>query len=469
MIKEKDGLGEMDIPEEVYYGIQSERARRNFDISGHNIDEFPDFLRAIAEIKKAAALTNYTIGKLDQKIAVAICQAADEIIEGKMAGMFRIDVFQGGGSTSTNMNVNEVLAKRANEILTGHKGYDAVHPNTHVNRGQSTNDVIPTAISITCYRYAKILKNVLLELEKDLKNKADELKEVVKASRTCLQDAVPITLGQEFSGYQSFISRHIALLDKLMFSEPLKLPLGGTASGTGLGVFDGYMEEVYIQLEKVTGITVMQKENLFDGLQQGDEYLRISGYLKSLATGLGKIATDLRMLSSGPRCGFQELYLPAVQPGSSIMPGKVNPVIPELVNQVCYQVCGDDMAITMAVEGGELDLNVWEPVIIKNLTEEFKLLTGGIRQFTRLCIAGISANKEKCLEYAENTLANATVASALLGYPEGTIIAQKAVAEEKTIREVVREKKIMQDGEVDKLFDPLMLTDWHKSSKVISK
>ena len=468
MFLEKDCLGQMEIREDVYYGIQTERARNNFAISGTTIDELPDFVRAVAEVKKAAALANCKIGKLDQDIADAICQAADEIIAGKMKGMFPLDVFQGGGSTSTNMNVNEVIAKRANEILTGKKGYDKVHPNTHVNRGQSTNDVIPTAMGIACYRYAERLKKSLCYLAEALDKKATEFTSVVKASRTCLQDAVPITLGQEFSGYHSFMQRHIALLDHLMFAGPLELTLGGTATGTGLSTFDGYMQEVFVQLEKVTGIPVKQKENLFDGFQNTDEYLRISGYLKSLATGLGKIATDLRMMSSGPRCGLQEICLPAVQPGSSIMPGKVNPVMPELVNQICYQVCGDDMAVTMAVEGGELDLNVWEPVIIKNLTEEFRLLTEGMVKFADLCIAGIKANEEKCREYAENTMANATVASALLGYPKGTEIAQKAVREGKSVKSVIKELQTFPADEIETLFDPLMMTEWQKSSKVIS-
>lgn len=467
MLKESDCIGEMEIPEDIYYGIQSERARNNFDISGTTINDLPDFVQAIAEIKKAAALANARIGKLDSHVADAICKAADEIIAGKHAGMFPIDVFQGGGSTSTNMNVNEVIAKRANELLTGHKGYDAVHPNTHVNCGQSTNDVIPTAIGITCHRYAKKLRPSLALLTETLQKKAEEFKDVVKASRTCLQDAVPITLGQEFGGYHAFAARHLALLDE-MLAQPLELPLGATASGTGFGTFEGYMEKVFIQLEEITGIQVRQKANLFDGLQQGDEYIRMSAYLKSLATGLGKIATDLRIMSSGPRCGFAEIRLPAVQPGSSIMPGKVNPVMPELINQICYQICGNDMAITMAVEGGELDLNVWEPVIIKNLTEEFRLLTGGMQKFAELCIAGIEADEERCRTYAEQTMANATAASALLGYPKGTEIAQRAVAEDKTVKEIVREMQVFSESEIEELFDPLMMADWRRSSKVMS-
>ena len=467
MFREKDCLGEMDIREDVYYGIQTERARNNFDISSTTIDDLPEFICAVAEIKKSAALANCKIGKLDQSICNAICAAADEIIAGKMRGNFPVDIFQGGGSTSTNMNVNEVIAKRANEIITGYKDGGIVHPNTHVNRGQSTNDVIPSAIEITCYRYAVELKKSLEHLNAAFARKAEEFKDIVKTSRTCLQDAVPITLGQEFSGYRAFTARHVKLLDEFL-SKPLELTLGGTATGTGLGTFEGYMTEVYIQLRAVTGIDVKQRENLFDGFQNGDDYIRISAYLKSLATGLGKIATDLRMMSSGSRCGLQEIFLPAVQPGSSIMPGKVNPVMLELMNQICYQVCGDDTAITMAVEGGELDLNVWEPVIIKNLTEQFKLLTNGMIKFADLCIDGIKANVDKLRADAEATMANATVASTILGYVKGTEIAQKAVAENKTVKQVIRELKLFPDAEIDKLFDTLMMTDWQRSTKIIN-
>ena len=469
MFKESDCLGELEIHEDVYYGIQTERARNNFAVSSTTIDDLPEFICTIAQVKKAAALANHNVGALDAKICAAICAAADEIIAGKMRGNFPVDIFQGGGSTSTNMNVNEVIAKRANEILTGRKGYDVVHPNTHVNRGQSTNDVIPSAIELTCYRYAVDLRKALEHLDAALARKADEFKDVVKTSRTCLQDAVPITLGQEFSGYQSFTARHIRLLDELFFSKPLELTLGGTATGTGLGTFEGYMAEVYVQLREVTGIDVKQRENLFDGFQNGDDYLRTSGYLKSLATGLGKIAKDLRLMSSGSRCGLQEIFLPAVQPGSSIMPAKVNPVMPEFVNQICYQVCGDDVAITMAVEGGELDLNVWEPVIIKNLAEQFKLLTGGAIKFADLCIDGIKANVDKLRADAEATMANATVASTILGYVKGTDIARKAVAENKTVKQVVKELGLFPDAEVDKLFDTLMLTDWRQSQKFFGR
>lgn len=464
---EKDSLGELTVPATAYYGIQSERARKNFDISNHTIDELPMFIQAIAEIKKAAALANCQIGALDTDYCKVICKAADEVIEGKMHGQFPVDILQGGGSTSTNMNVNEVIANRANEILSGVKCYSPVHPNTHVNMGQSTNDVIPTAIEITCYRYSVELEKSLCHFEKVLDKKVEEFKDVVKVSRTCIQDAVPITLGQEFSGYRDFIRRHIKLLKESVINEDLCLPLGATASGTGLGTFPGYMEEVYLQLKEVTSINVKQNQNLFDGLQNGDFYIRLSAFLKSLATGLGKIARDLRMMSSGPRTGFNEINLPAVQPGSSIMPGKINPVMPELINQVAYQVCGNDVAVTMSVEGGELDLNVWEPVIIKNLTESFTILTRSLPLFADLCIDGITANKEVCQKYAEATLANATVVSAILGYETGTKVAKKAHETGKSVKEIVLEEGILSESEVETLLNPLTITDYKKSSKII--
>lgn len=464
---EHDCLGELQIPEKVYYGIQTQRAKNNFDVSGHTFEEYPVFIRSIAAIKKAAAMANRDIGMLNSEVTGAICQAADEILDGSFIGEFPIDVFQGGGGTSTNMNVNEVIANRANEILTGNKGYDTVHPNSHVNMGQSTNDVIPSAMTLSCYLYVKELIASLEHLEKCLKKKEEEFKSVVKVSRTCIQDAVPITLGQEFSGYRSFILRHIALA-KESAEECTILTLGATASGTSLGAFPGYINKVYENLGTVTGVPVRKNENFFDGMQNGDAYVRISGVLKSLATGLGKMARDFRIMSSGPRAGFKEIELPPVQPGSSIMPGKINPVMPELINQICYQVCGNDFAITMAAEGGELDLNVWEPVIIKCISESFRLLTNGSRLFADLCVAGIKPNTSVCQSYAESSIAISTVISALFGYEAGTKIAQEAFATGESVKEVSIKNGLLTREEADILMDPLMLTDYEQSSKVIA-
>lgn len=468
MRKEKDALGEMFIPKEVYYGIQTERARQNFNVSGQTTEAFPKYIWSIAAIKKAAALANKEIGALDAEVADAISQAADEILEGKKYHEFPIDVFQGGGGTSTNMNANEVIANRANEIITGSKGYDQVHPNTHVNMGQSTNDVIPAAMKMAAYLYLEDLIEESKKLEQAFKEKEEEFEHVVKLGRTCLQDAVPLTLGQEFGGYVHFVRRQIEKLE-VVKCKCLDIPLGATAVGTELSTFTGYSKSVYAHLPEISGIPVKKEENFFDGLQNGDIYIEASGVIKSLATGLSKIATDLRILSSGPRAGFNEIELPAVQPGSSIMPGKVNPVMPELMNQIGYQVCGNDVAITMAVEGGELDLNVWEPVIIKCLFESCRLLINSIPLFVQKCIKGIKANEEVCRKYAESSIALSTVIASLFGYKTGSMVAKKAADENKTIKEVVLELGILSHEEVEKYLDPMFLTNPEKSAEILKK
>lgn len=464
---EHDSIGNLEVPADAYYGIQTERARRHFDVSGRTIGDHPVFIHAIAAIKKAAALANKEVGTLDPEAADAICAAADEVMQGKLSAEFPMDVFQGGGGTSANMNVNEVVANRANEILTGHKGYDRVHPNTHVNMGQSTNDVIPAAMHLAFHEYLTELAKSLEYLEGTLKQKTEEFKDVVTISRTCLQDAVPITLGQEFSGYSSFVQRHVALT-KETARACLTLPLGATAVGTGLGAFAGYIDKVYPHLAEITASPVVKDENLFDGLQNSDAYLKVSGALKSVATGLGKMARDLRLLSSGPRSGFGEIELPAVQPGSSIMPGKINPVMPELINQICYQVCGNDVAITAAVEGGELDLNVWEPVIVKCVAESSTLLTRGIRLFTDHCVSGIKANENVCRKYAESSLAISTVASALFGYERGTEVAKTAFAHGISAKQATIDLGLLTPQEAETLMDPLMLTDYQRSGHILA-
>ncbi len=464
---EHDALGEMKVPATAYYGIQTERAQRNFAVSGKTIGEYPLFIRSLAAIKKAAALANKDIGALSPEVADAICRAADEIMAGQHFGEFPMDVFQGGGGTSANMNANEVIANRANEILTGSKGYEKVHPNTHVNMGQSTNDVIPSAMHLCFYAYLLDLAESLEYLERVLERKTEEFKAVVTIARTCIQDALPITLGQEFSGYWSFIRRQIALT-KQTAQDCTVLPLGGTAVGTGLGTFPGYMEHVFHHLALITGLEVVQDKNLFDGLQNGDVYVKVSAALKSAATGLGKMARDLRLLSSGPRAGFREIELPAVQPGSSIMPGKINPVMPELMNQICYQVCGNDVAVTMAVEGGELDLNVWEPVIIKCIAESATLLTNSVRLFADQCVAGIRANEEVCRTYAESALAIATVPAALFGYEQGTAVAKTAQARGISAKQATIELGLLTQDEADELMDPLSLTDYQVSSRILA-
>lgn len=463
---EKDSIGEMYLPEDAYYGIQTERARQNFQVSGETIEQYPELIWCIAAIKKSAALSNQQIGVLENNIAKAIIQAATEVMSGKIQGQFPLDPFQGGGGTSINMNINEVIANRASEILGGRIGDSIVDPNTHVNMGQSTNDVIPSAVNMTCFLYIEKLLKTLSTIKNSLEKKVNEFSEDIALARTCLQDALPITRGQQFSGYLSFIERQIKELEKLK-STCLSIPLGATAVGTSLGAFPGYMEAVYQHLPIESGIPVEKKENFFDGLQNADGYLKISSTLKGLATGLSKMAKDFRLLSSGPRAGLQELVLPPVQAGSSIMPGKVNPVIPEMMIQVCYQVYGNDQTITMAADNGELDINVWAPIILKNLFQSFHLLTNAIEIFSEKCLDGIQLIRENTTEYAESSLSNATMLAALLGYKKATQIAELAFLENTTIVETVLKSKVLNELDVKQLLDPKLMTDYEKSSNLL--
>lgn len=455
---EKDSLGELKIQDELYYGIQTERARQNFDISSQKIGDLKYFIWSLAAIKKAAAKANHKIGLLTEEQADSICQASDEVINGKFEDAFPINVLQGGGYTSANMNMNEVLANRANEIITGKKGYNVIHPNTHVNMGQSTNDVIPAAMKLACYMHIGDLVGSAAKFFEAVSIKAKEFSGIVKLGRTCLQDAVPVTLGQEFSGYADLIERRIMRLNEIR-NRCLSLPLGGTAVGTQLSCGTGYVDAVYTFLSEIIGEKVVAEANFFDGLQNADLYIDISSAVKALATGISKMATDIRMLSSGPRAGLGEITIPAVQPGSSIMPGKINPTMPELMNQICYQICGNDVVVTMSVEGGELDLNVWEPSICKAVVESCILLTNGIRLFSDKCVKGIIANEDVCKSYAESSFALSTVVATIFGYEQGSRVAKKAINEDKTIKEVCIEEKIFTEEEAEELLDPMLMTD----------
>ncbi|MBK5072721.1 aspartate ammonia-lyase [Budviciaceae bacterium CWB-B4] len=468
MRTETDLLGNMMIPDDAYYGIQTERARINFAVSGKTAVDVPNYLWSIAAIKRAAAEANSKIGALDPTIAKAIIQAATEVMEHKFDDQFPIDIFQGGGGTSTNMNMNEVIANRANEILTGSKGYDVVHPNTHVNMCQSTNDVIPAAMKITCCLNLVDLISTVSRLEEILEQKTKQFAQVVKLGRTCLQDAVPMTLGQQFSGYYHQIKRlHQSLTEAR--KQTFALPLGATAIGTGLSTQQGYLEHVYPLLQQITGEPFVAEENFFDGLQNGDSYLEVAAQIKKLAVFLSKMSTDFRLQGSGPRAGFNELLIPAVQPGSSIMPGKINPVIPELINQITYQVIGNDLSITMAVEGGELDLNVWEPVIIKALFESCGLLTNAIPILIDKCLLELQPNIEVCRRYAEQSTALATVISTLFGYKVGSRVAIQAFEQNLSVREVVIAEKILTESQADYLLDPMTMCDPAASAAAIHR
>lgn len=468
MREDSDLLGNLMIPDNAYYGIQTLRAIENFSVSGKTAADIPHFLWSIAAIKQAAAKANATIGALEPSVSKAIVQASQEVMDGKLDAHFPIDIFQGGGGTSTNMNMNEVIANRANEIATGKIAYDFVHPNTHVNMGQSTNDVIPASMKMTCRVNLQKLIIEVEKLEHILHTKAVAFDQFVKIGRTCLQDAVPMTFGQQFSGYHSQIQRIKNALIKAN-DMSLMLPLGGTAVGTGLSTQAGYLENVYHELRAITGENYQAEHNFFDGLQNADFYIDISAQLKKLAAAMSKIATDLRIQGSGPRAGFNELKVPAIQPGSSIMPGKINPVMPELINQIAYQVIGNDITITMAVEGGELDLNVWEPVITKALFESCTLLTNAIPLFIDKCLLELEINQEVSKRYAQESTALATVIATLFGYQTGSKVAKAAFQKNCSVREIVLQEKILTAQQADYLLDPMVMTDPAKSTAAIAR
>ena len=381
---EKDSIGTKDVPENVYYGVQSLRAAENFHITGLNMH--PEIINSLAYIKKAAAITNCEAGLLDKRRTQAIVQACDEILEGKFREDFIVDPIQGGAGTSLNMNANEVIANRAIEILGGKKGdYSVVNPNDHVNCGQSTNDVIPTAGKMTSLRLLKKLKKQLLRLHSALEQKADEFDSVIKMGRTQLQDAVPIRLGQEFKAYSVAILRDLNRMDKAM-DEMRTLNMGGTAVGTGLNADESYLRRIVPNLSEISGMDLVQAYDLIDATQNLDSFVAVSGAVKACAVTLSKIANDLRLMSSGPRAGFGEINLPAKQNGSSIMPGKVNPVIPEVVNQVAFNAIGNDMTITMAAEAGQLELNAFEPIIFYCMFQSIDTLGYAVETLVDNCI-----------------------------------------------------------------------------------
>ena len=399
---EKDSIGTKDVPENVYYGVQSLRAAENFHITGLNMH--PEIINSLAYIKKAAAITNCEAGLLDKRRTQAIVQACDEILEGKFREDFIVDPIQGGAGTSLNMNANEVIANRAIEILGGKKGdYSVVNPNDHVNCGQSTNDVIPTAGKMTSLRLLKKLKKQLLRLHSALEQKADEFDGVIKMGRTQLQDAVPIRLGQEFKAYSVAILRDLNRMDKAM-DEMRTLNMGGTAVGTGLNADESYLRRIVPNLSEISGMDLVQAYDLIDATQNLDSFVAVSGAVKACAVTLSKIANDLRLMSSGPRAGFGEINLPAKQNGSSIMPGKVNPVIPEVVNQVAFNAIGNDMTITMAAEAGQLELNAFEPIIFYCLFQSIDTIAYAVNTFVDNCVIGITANETRCRYFVENIL-----------------------------------------------------------------
>jgi fumarate hydratase class II len=448
--EEKDSMGTVQVPADAYYGSQTQRAADNFPISGLRFP--PAFIQALALVKKCAARVNDVLGLLDAKLAPAIAHAAQEVMDGKFDDQFVLDIFQTGSGTSTNMNMNEVLASRANEILTGKKGGRApVHPNDHVNLGQSSNDVIPSVIHICALTLIdRRLLPSLESLNQALAAKALEFADVKKLGRTHLQDAVPLFLGQEFSGYARQIELGIA---RIRAVEPRlgELALGGTAVGSGLNTHPDFAKNVIALICEHTGLPFTEAVNHFEAQAAQDAAVETSGALKTLAVSLVKIANDIRWLASGPRSGIGEITIPALQPGSSIMPGKVNPVMAEAVIQVAAQVMGNDTTITMGGQGGYFELNVMLPVMAYHLLQSISTLAAVANVFNEKCIAGITANRETCAAYIEKSLALVTGLVPKIGYDKAAAIAKKAYASGKTVREIALEEKLLDEETLNTL------------------
>lgn len=454
---EHDSIGEMEVEKNAYYGVHSRRAHENFPITGVNTDR--EIIRGVAEIKKACAITNFEVGMMDEKIKDAISHAADKVAKGDFDEYFIVDPIQGGAGTSHNMNANEVIANVAIEELGGELGdYSMVHPNDHINFGQSTNDVYPTSGKLAIIRYIDILKEELEKLIKSLDKKAEEFDGIIKMGRTQMQDAIPIRLGQEFAAYSQVLKRDLKRLDEAKKTVSV-VNLGATAIGTGLNADADYVKKVVPNLAKVTGLDLTQSENLVDGTQNLDGFVYVSGILKTLAVSLSKISNDFRIMSSGPRTGFGEINLPAKQAGSSIMPGKVNPVIPEVVSQVAFSVIGNDMTIAMAAEGGQLELNAFEPVIFYKIFESFRTLKGAMYTLRVNCVDGIEANERHMEELVENSVGVITAIVPHVGYENAAKIAKEAISTGKPVRDLAIESGIISEEDLNKILDPISMTE----------
>ena len=454
---ERDTMGELAVPAEAYYGVQTARAIENFSISSLRMPRA--VIRAMGMIKRAAATVNHTLGLLDKKSAEAIKQAATEVVDGKLDAEFPVDVFQTGSGTSTNMNTNEVISNRATELLGGVRGSKLVHPNDQVNLGQSSNDVIPTAIHVAASEMMQQqLLPALTRLHKALKGKAKEFDKVVKIGRTHLQDATPVRLGQEFGGYARQIELGIQRVKQAQ--EALsEVALGGTAVGTGLNCHPKFSSKVMAIISKETGCSFKEAKNHFEAQSAQDSLVEASGYLRTLAVSLMKIANDIRWLGSGPRCGLGEINLPETQPGSSIMPGKVNPVIAESVTMVCAQVIGNDVTVTVGGQAANFELIVMMPVMAYNLLQSIELLATASNNFSAKCIEGIKANEERCKSLIEESLAMCTALAPEIGYEAAAKLAKDAYKSGKTVREVAKEQKVLPDRRLADLLDPWRMTE----------
>ena len=453
---EKDSIGEKQVPVDAYYGVQSMRGCENFHITGQKMQ--PEFINSMAEIKKACAICNYQVGEIDEKIKDAICQACDEIVAGKLHDQFLCDPIQGGAGTTANMTANEVIANRAIEILGGTKGdYTIVHPNDHVNMAQSTNDVIPSAGKLTVLDLLPDLLHALESLHAALLDKSQEFDHILKMGRTQLEDAVPMRLGQSFHAYATMIERDIRRIERAR-KELFTLNLGGTAIGTTINASDYYLHHIVPTLAAVTGYPLMQADDLFDATENLDGFVTISNTLKTCAVNLSKMCNDLRLLSSGPRIGFGEINLPPMQNGSSIMPGKINPVIPEVVTQVAFHVIGNDTTITMAAEAGQMELNAFEPVVFYSLFSSITSMTGAVNTLVKNCILGITANEKRCEDLVSKSVGITTALCPYIGYQKAASIAKKSLKTGESVTSLVLKDELLTQKQLDDILDPYALT-----------
>ncbi len=451
---EHDLLGERELPAEVYYGIHTLRATENFPISGTQIKAYPELVKALASVKKASALANYKFGQLDEQRKDAIVKACEDIENGELHDEFVVDIIQGGAGTSTNMNANEVIANRALDYLgLPHGMYKELHPLEHVNLSQSTNDVYPTAIKVALHSRINLLINAMGVLQEAFEQKADEFSDILKMGRTQLQDAVPMTLGQEFRAFAIMLSED---RDRLREASQLiqEINLGATAIGTGINAPKGYAKVVCSYLVEITGIPLETAGNLVEATQDAGAFVQLSGVLKRVAVKLSKTCNDLRLLSSGPRAGFNEINLPPVQAGSSIMPGKVNPVIPEVVNQIAFEVIGNDVTVSFAAEAGQLQLNAFEPIIVRNLFNSLVFLRQGCLTLAERCVVGITANRNHLRAMIENSIGIVTALNPHIGYENATAVAAEAHLTGRGVTEIVLEKGLLNKAELDEILRP---------------
>jgi aspartate ammonia-lyase len=460
--KESDLLGDLDIPEDVYYGVQTQRAINNFKISGQLLSSYHEFITALGYVKKGAAKTNFELGLLPENLYSIISETCDDIIAGKYHDQFPIDMIQGGAGTSVNMNANEVIANVVLEKMGKNKGdYKFCSPNDHINLSQSTNDAYPTAIKIGLLLMNQTLVQKLVLLVGSFRNKGQEFQEILKMGRTQLQDAVPMTLGQEFEAFAANLEEDIEKLNNnaKLFVE---VNMGATAIGTGLNAPEGYANLCAKNLAEMSGFPIVSSPNLVEATSDTGAYVIYSSAMKRLAVKLSKICNDLRLLSSGPRAGLYEINLPPMQPGSSIMPGKVNPVIPEVVNQVCYKIIGNDLTVTFAAEAGQLQLNVMEPVLTHAIMENIQFLCNAMDTLREKCINGITANKEVCLEMVKNSIGIVTALNPYIGYKNSSKIAKEALETGKSVYNLVLEYNLLSKEKLDEILNPVHMLKPHK-------